>query len=206
MRGLLMVEPLYHQTIAGNKTMTRRSGGLDAVNSDPDNWALQCVRNGCAHFMWMKDSTELAICSIRYALGEVLYIKEPLFKTTLTNELVYMYDQNNQVREAFKGQWQNKLFMPASAARVFVKITSIKCERLLDISDTDCIAEGIELVDDIFKTYLDYENKGFQATAKRSFISLYRFANKISAKKEIANLWVWVYSFEYLKNYKNGIS
>jgi hypothetical protein len=47
-----MIEALYHQVIAGNKTQTRRSGGLEEVNgrkatkskpailTNPNNWKL----------------------------------------------------------------------------------------------------------------------------------------------------------------------
>jgi hypothetical protein len=41
-------------------------------------------------------------------------------------------------------KWQNKLFMPQWAARYFIEITAVRCERLHDISDEDCLKEGIE--------------------------------------------------------------
>lgn len=39
---------------------------------------------------------------------------------------------------------RNKLFMPAEYARYFIEITGVKTERLCDISDGACYAEGIQ--------------------------------------------------------------
>lgn len=39
--------------------------------------------------------------------------------------------------------WKSPLFMPASAARTLLLITSVRCERTRDISWQDCIAEGV---------------------------------------------------------------
>ena len=99
--------------------------------------------------------------------------------------------------------------MPAKAAREFIRITGIKCERLLDISNEDCIAEGIDvypshIIGGIKYTtapYKDYLSDYAFWEPKPSFISLYKFANKV---KEVPNLWVWAYTFEYLPNLKNN--
>ena len=38
MKGICMKDFLLKQFKAGNKTMTRRTGGLEDVNEDPDRW------------------------------------------------------------------------------------------------------------------------------------------------------------------------
>lgn len=209
MRGILMIEPLYHQTVAGKKTMTRRSGGLEKVNHKPDLWWLYQKVEGNVLFRFnqtkQRNSTHPieAFCKARYKIGEVLYMKEPSCERT--NCIGYKYDLVVELRDKIK--WQNKLFMPATAARVFIRITGIKCERLLDISDEDCIAEGIKTVGSegglyglIYKNYM--VNESWLLTPKSSFISLFKFANKIKNDADIDNPWVWVYSYEYLKDYK----
>jgi len=238
MRGLLAIEPLYHQIIAGNKTQTRRSGGLAEVNDtstemnghvrSPDDWnkgklyRIQTDSGDVLLNQMFKSNRgdRSVICKPRYKIGEMLYLKEPIHTTHLVGvgetktHTIYAFDYSQSDRKMFT--WQNKLFMPASAARAFVKITGIKCERLLDISDEDCIAEGIEQpkpYNDIIWHYKDYHRKnddydGFVLQnliedAKRSFISLYEVANKIPfGTWPKQNPWVWAYTFEYLPNYK----
>lgn len=227
MRGLLMVECLYHQTTKGFKTMTRRSGGLDAVNgckatkkkpaivTDPDKWfMIEERRDGSFHFeekptgKW-KPLLDYRICKPRYRVGEVLFLKEPYgeFKVGNTTLYNYYFVACDAVKKVVK--WKNKLFMPAAAARAYIRITGIECERLLDISDQDCISEGIELFYDGENSKPAYKNYSTDKYAdaiffkpKESFISLYKFANKMKPGAEIPNLWVFCYSFEYLPNYK----
>lgn len=242
MRGLLMIEPLYKQTIVGRKTMTRRSGGLDAVNgreatktkpaivTNPDEWSivgkgigLVSPQKAFDNIVDMFENREpkhsspliqvdfrnstngrSVTCKPRYNVGEVLYLKEPWYLTRGGNG-VYQYKFEPEHEHNMKGvaKFKNKLFMPAAAARAYVKITGIKCERLHDISDYDCIAEGIEKFMGLDGQYVIYDKSGmFTDVPRRSFFSLYRFANKM--KLSIPNIWVWCYSYEYLIDYKHG--
>lgn len=232
MRGLLMIEPLYHQTVAGNKTQTRRSGGLESVNETPDKWTkighttyiggegypdkfgigVNFVPAGLG--LIKSCMVEQTICKPRYKIGEVLYLKEPTAKAKVINGkqiYAYLYGCNGHKGMISEFKWENKLFMPADRARAFIKITNIKCERLMDISGEDCVAEGIESKKH-FTTQTHYRNYMFKNKLtpnmvtyfdqpKDSFISLFRFANKIKPSAEIGNPWVWAYSFELVKNY-----
>lgn len=148
-RGILMIEPLYHQVIAGKKTQTRRSGGLEMVNgakatkkkpaiiANPDNWEItgsSGEENQLEEvdFCDCMDTQRNIHCSPRYKIGEVLYLKKP----TALVRLLKDSDPVRFYRYGFKDnpdhiKWSNKLFMPASAAREFIRVTGIKCERLL---------------------------------------------------------------------------
>lgn len=221
-----MIEPLYHQTIKGAKTQTRRSGGLEVVNENPDDWVIDTgpfvttkeiakdVGKGKLanrHFLFINSVRTKVWCKPRYKVGEVLYIKEPIVvqgkravKDINTGNFIYRYDYPNistNYDDDGSGnpyKYSNKLFMPASAARAFIRITGIKCERLLHISDEDCIAEGIET--GWYETNYNYQKQMLECiTPQESFISLYKFANKV---KEVPNIWVFCYEFEYLPNYK----
>lgn len=209
MRGLLAIEILYHQIVAGNKIQTRRSGGLDVVNEKPDNWEI----TGCTgdeneleevDFCDYMDTQRNIHCRPRYKMGEILYLKEPTaIITTEANpepHIGYRYDLSDTFLSGCVIKWSNKLFMPAANARAFVRITGIRCERLLDISYSDAIAEGIQSMGfHGYKNYLSKSGKEYELTAIESFISLYKFANKV---KEVPNIFVWRYTFEFLPNYK----
>jgi hypothetical protein len=51
---------------------------------------------------------------------------------------------NKRWVEQIKSSYCNKLFMPAFCAKNFIEITGVRCERLQNISDEDCLKEGIE--------------------------------------------------------------
>jgi hypothetical protein len=215
MRGILMIEPLYHQTKKGLKTQTRRSGGLEEVNgreavknkkgeiikpaiiTNPDDWDLIRYNDTHAKFGRKGNFSDERHCKPRYKVGEILYIKEPTL--TMGGEPLYKYDLEESDDSRNVIRWSNKLFMGQDKARAFIKIKAIKCERLLDIKGIDCIAEGIETTGLISKSY-GKQNAWFTTDShlKDSFISLYKFANNV---KEVPNLWVWAYSYEYLIDY-----
>lgn len=212
MRGILMIEPLYHQAVKELKTQTRRSGGLDEVNENPDNWEITGHTGDdneieVIDFCDYRDTLRNIYLKPRYKIGEVLYVKEPYtdYKRNIGGKdftfFTCAYDMDQTQRHLFK--FKNKLFMPEKYAKVFVQITGIRCERLLDISDEDCIAEGINMPygngHRLF-THPKYGNS--PSTTKQSFIDLYRFANNISAKKEIGNPWVFCYELQLLPDYK----
>lgn len=242
MKGIMFIEYLYGRTIDGYKTMTRRIGGLNLVNgapatktkpaiiSNPDDWLFMGMmfhtkKLRIGSMFRNKTSGVTVQCWPLYETNSIAYLKEPVLKVKIRDAKVNLHDLNGKIQykyqahpsvvEALKGNWSNKMFMGVKDARSFIKITGIKVERLQDISNEDCIAEGVEsyaLYDDgdIFgyRDYLVNPDKvplliKFGCNSPReSFFSLFKSANKIKADKDTGNPWVWVYSFEYLPNYK----
>lgn len=91
------------------------------------------------------------------------------------------------------------------AARIFLKVTNVRCERLQEISKEDAIAEGLEIVgtDREFIFYKNYQFQGeFHQVPRNSFLSLW---DSINAKKHPweSNPWVWVYEFERIEKPEN---
>lgn len=193
MKSLLFIEPLYHQTVKGFKTMTRREGSLKAINDNPDDWELVRLFNNVAKFWKNHDALNEVYLKPRLLVGDIVRLNEPYFIINW-GHILYKFDNHPDNKDL---KFHNNLSMPAAAARAFVKITSVKCERLLDISDEDCIAEGIEKEGAYYKDYLTKGKRKFICVdhkngARHSFFSLFKFANKV---KEVKNIWVWVYSY-----------
>ena len=98
--------------------------------------------------------------------------------------------------------------MPKEAARIFLKLTNVRCERLQDISEEDAVAEGIERYGPFGEFKGDPHPSGgmmrFRAYRKaaRAFQDLW---DSINAKKYPwkSNPWVWVYDFERIEKPKN---
>jgi hypothetical protein len=88
--------------------------------------------------------------------------------------------------------------MPRSAARIFLKVTDVRVEKLGDITETGALAEGIDKqgVYDSFRNLKGYVyGKHCKDTAKEAFKRLWA-----DIYKEWRNdLWIWVIEFERIK-------
>lgn len=103
------------------------------------------------------------------------------------------------VAESFSGSaaWRPSIFMPRWASRITLEITSIRAERVQEISAEDAIAEG-------YPAYLKYGDPvvGGIPTLLESLspVEHYRRAwDSINAKRGFGwdvNPWVWVVEFE----------
>lgn len=116
-------------------------------------------------------------------------------------------DANEELQKS-KG-WFNKLFVRADLMPHRIRITDIRVERLQDISDEDCIKEGIEVEDFRseyrwgFYTGFFYTNRGqgsrsvWFRSPRAAFAAL---IDRISGRGTWdRNPWVWVYEFELIK-------
>ena len=107
--------------------------------------------------------------------------------------------------------WNNKMFTKAELMPHQIRITGIKCERLQDISDEDCIKEGIfvnEYVgngkkchhygfDGFFDETAGWFARGWYNTPRKAFATL---IDKVSGRGTWGlNPWVVVYEFELVK-------
>jgi len=85
-----------------------------------------------------------------------------------------------------KGPWKPSIFMPRWASRVTLDVTEIGAQRIQDISDKDCQAEGV--------TRLNAGDLGMEkwsSAFRNLWISIYEKRGFGWEK----NLWVWVVEF-----------
>lgn len=107
-------------------------------------------------------------------------------------------DKVIQKREPNVMGWYKRpsLFMPYEAARIFLQVTNVRCERLNDITGEDAIAEGIYREYNTPHSapfYKHYTRGGFTILPIESFQSLWESINGDGSWT--ANPWVWVYEF-----------
>jgi len=92
----------------------------------------------------------------------------------------------------FMGKWRPSIFMPSKFSRITLEITSVRVEKLQDISEEDAKSEGV--LPDSIPTEKDClcDSSGQRHICK--FIDLW---DSIYAKKYpwSSNSWVWVISF-----------
>jgi hypothetical protein len=98
------------------------------------------------------------------------------------------------------GRKRSPLHLPARFARDFIKILSVRPERLQEITEEDCITEGI-YSNSIYKDVcFHWEKKdcGYE-TSRTAYHVLWNTINKPPYDWE-SNPWVWVYTFTGVDN------
>lgn len=83
--------------------------------------------------------------------------------------------------------WSPSIHMPKAAARIWLRVTGVRVERLQDIDDDGIVAEGLE-IGAPFEELWD-------STIKKSDLDRYGWD---------ANPWVWVIEFERCEKPKEG--
>lgn len=188
----IMFNDKYGLTAAvlnGEKTMTRR---IVPDNTPLGNW-------------------EYTVKKSRYQVGEVVAVAQPYYD--VLEAMIERHggygEEQNEFYERYNNTlpWRNKMFVKASEMPHRIRITDIKVERLQDISDEDCLNEGIykdnprpglhfngyafELCQD---QYGDILASRWFKTSRDAFASL---IDKVSGKGTWErNPWVFAYTFE----------
>ena len=134
----------------------------------------------------------------RYAPGDILYVRETWKKAP---KGYYYYEdwQRNDIADVTK--WKPSIYMPKEAARIWLKVTDVRVERLQEITDNECIKEGIypsncRDCNDIFGCDV-CPDEGYDEVDK--FVEVWNSTIKKSDLNRYgwdANPWVWVISFE----------
>lgn len=134
----------------------------------------------------------------KYKVGEVVAIAQSY--KDCGNIPDYELDEDGYPIMPKKSGFFNKMFVKADLMPHHIEITDIKVERLQDISDEDCLKEGIyeDSGDDEFPPSIFYEfegnkDNGFD-TPREAFAAL---IDKVSGKGTWeSNPYVWAYEFK----------
>lgn len=202
---------LTDAVIEGRKTMTRRLIPDEFFGLTWDTRGNTLVyENEYGDFIDVRLSKYT-----RYKVGEIVAVAQNYFLTydeskwesgIWYNEFADGSDITNHAG------WPNKMFVKAEYMPHQIRITGIRCERLQDISDEDCMKEGvvggiigyyvpgIQCKDWSKESYVDTEDgrtwKLFP-TPREAFAAL---IDKISGRGTWeSNPWVVVYEFELVK-------
>lgn len=195
----MSIKPIIFNTdmvkaiLDGRKTVTRR-----AAKPQPEN-----------------DAT---VTSPPYQPGDILYIRETWNICNMDaeeNEIVFIYragereeDTARTVRvpdEMFEKyeysmtesnpDWRPSVHMPKEAARIWLRVTDVRAERLQDITDEQAKSEGanwkngknVGWEEKLKRTAIDRFSEIWDSTIKKTDIERYGWD---------ANPWVWVIEFE----------
>ena len=113
---------LTDAVLQGHKTMTRRTVGNRMTDDDIK--------------AYLKGYSELADKAAHYKIGEVVAVAQSY------SSFRPLISHNDDYSPSHPG-WNNKMFVRADLMPHQIRITDIKVERLQDISDEDCLKEGV---------------------------------------------------------------
>ena len=201
-RPILFSGAMVRAILDGRKTVTRRvvkpqpandwrfTGGYGRITSKhphKDKFGV-FIRRG-EH----TDFTEVDIIPCPYGQpGDHLWVRETCFINgpSKGSEVIYKADPlPNWEGEETDIRWRPSIHMPRWASRIQLEITSVRVERLQDISEEQAKAEGAtcELAE------IDSVRLGAASTYRAGFQRLWQSIN--GPESWDANPWVWVVEF-----------
>ena len=157
MKQILFNGAMVRAILEGRKTVTRRPVDWDIANGfdvDSNGSVFAYINQATGDSFKPED-----IC--RYQPGDILYAQETWKVHDLNDGAFYMMikyradgstalqvefspDRYKQFRKFYqKNGWQSSMFMPREAARIFLKVTGVRVERLQEITPAGVLSEGM---------------------------------------------------------------
>jgi hypothetical protein len=207
-RPILFSGPMVRAILDGRKTQTRRALKPSAMllietaivhgevndfiaNGVPAKGDLKYVQEFCPYGqpgdrLWVKETY-----SAHGSFGD-------------QGRKVYRADLGDDAKEPHGLHWRPSIFCTRKASRITLEITSVRVERLNDISDEDAKAEGVIPVEkaraDGRQFWRDYRLSGDGTfcvmSPQESYRSLWEQINGAGSWE--VNPWVWVIEFRRL--------
>lgn len=195
-KPILFSTAMVQAEYANRKTQTRRTQGLEEVNKNPINWEVAGVDDD--HVLFRGLNGEYVTQNRKYRKGDILWVRETF---TEWPKGTYHYKANTAPGDEL-GIWKPSIHMPKAAARIFLEVTNVRIERLLQISEADATAEGVlrdvkHYPGDFQEVciFRDYTGESLGCLdARSSFMTLWQAINGAESWK--VNPWVWVYDFK----------
>lgn len=194
----------------GKKTCTRQLIKRTPSNDDPCGYGFWKEFNKEDNNWYIKDYTHSATWWTlkeyidkfsRYHVGDILYVRETW---CFDSEQMYRYkatlsEDTEKIRKAFGVRWHPSIHMPKEAARIFLKVTNVRIERLHEITEEGAKAEGV--------CGLCYDAKTGEEKYDMTWFKL--FWDSTVNKKDLdkygweINPFVWVIEFERIHKEEN---
>jgi hypothetical protein len=140
--------------LEGRKTKTRRLPGLNEINENPDDWQFEWADFALKkpyRFTQKSSVNEKSLADRSFNQAEavcpygkksdVLWVRESFVPERVFIDQLYKADFDAVEQKDFK--WKPSIHMPRSAARIFLKVESIRVERVQEIKQDDVAKEGV---------------------------------------------------------------
>ncbi|MGA4854155.1 hypothetical protein ACPC5U_12885 [Acinetobacter haemolyticus] len=208
-RPILFSTAMVRAILEGRKTQTRRvmrrqpdaveyfKRGEVTADTNAENAILRCYNNPkgfkkCASG-WSASATYKTPFS-EFNVGDRLWVRET-FRFYDSDECPHadfpcgcprngtpLFKASHDCGDGEK--WKPSIHMPRSACRLILEIANIRVERLIDISESDCLKEGVG-------------SPILRDCKKPKFMQLWESINGADSWSE--NPWVWVIEFKVIQ-------
>lgn len=185
MKPILFNTDMVRAILDGRKTVTRRViKDKDIVN------ALDCESDGTpiAFIDHETGDSHPPAFPCQYQPGDILYVRETWARSMAGT---YLYKATDT--PIILDRWRPSIHMPKEAARLFLRVTDVRVERLQDITSGQIDAEGCKewaysaKTGELLPSGPSFFRIKWDSTIKPSDLPLYGWD---------ANPWVWVIEFE----------
>lgn len=188
-KPILFNTEMVEAILEGRKTVTRRvikQNIIHCCDFDTDGTICGCCDKD-GDWYEIEDFAPYQIC-------DILYVRETWSKSSFgyiyrTDNLQMITDNDEELEDV---KWHPSIHMPKEAARIWLKVTDVRVERLQDMKTEDFYKEGVVLApfddaDDIAKS--DFVIL-WDSTIKKQDLDRYGWD---------ASPYVWVIEFERMK-------
>lgn len=226
-RGIIFSAPMVRALLAGTKTQTRR-----LLNPQPETFSVDEAGTpcdvSCIHVegealpriaMGSNGCGVITLQKVPHAAGDRLYVREaawiapPAWTDSPQNpmgpqrqEVAYAADDRSgytaDAAKDYKLRLRPSIHMPRWASRLTLLVTDVRVQRLQDISEEDCIAEGIEArgMGSIWG-WIDYLETNPNLTRHfadpcRSYASLWNSLHTEPGTRWEDNPWIYAITFD----------
>lgn len=185
------------------KTMMRRIERIDFFPGSREEQIEKFCKHGAdakGRQVWLGFDNKgnwIAQFISHYAIGEEIAVAQS-YKSIVEQDPDNDYGNYYVKQFRYAPGWTNKMFVRADLMPHRIRITDIRVERLQDISDEDCMREGVYFyncgIDTGFKVH---GIRGTFCSAKRAFSSIIDRVNGEGTWER--NPWVPTYTFELVR-------
>ena len=215
-KPILFNTEMVKAILEGRKTVTRRIVKIPKCIEKQENGLYTlCAEDSVYHDKGFGEIAEYI--KMPYQIGDILYVRETWWRgdiigvnDDIEENDITLYYADGYIKENLNYEtikWRPSIHMPKSVARIFLRVTNVRAERLQDITTDDCMDEGVnrrtrirlgysakESMEDFNNTQLkDTFKKLWDSTIKKGDIETYGYK---------ANPWVWVIEFERMEKSK----
>jgi hypothetical protein len=200
-KPILFNTDMVRAILDGRKTVTRRVVKPQPEVAYVNGEQRDIVNRNQIAFKIMDKSGKDCYTFPPYQPGDILYVRETFVKA----DDGYHYRANatldsEQLRREYGYKYKPSIHMPKEAARIWLKVTNVRVERLRNITIEQAQSEGTEYAcnekcrsfkwcddDIVLKGGCECFSKLWDTTIKKADINRYGWS---------ANPWVWVIEFE----------